>query len=71
MWSNQDPREVLDYTKGRQIIIWRRQGLFGDVFIGQVWTKNDWDIQISSNHIRSIYSDDKWDPDWYWCLPPE
>jgi hypothetical protein len=70
-WSNEDPRYIYTDVSHQDIVICRK-GKYGMVssIIGTVDTHDNWDITIHHDDIKSIYSDDKWDPDWYWVKAP-
>lgn len=69
-WNKEDPRICLYHNKGTEIII----NAMGSYLIGNVWTKDDYDVRFDGNYSNqkpiSLREGDDWPEDWFWiCLP--
>jgi hypothetical protein len=65
-WNKEDPRISLYHNKGTEIII-KQYSKFG-FLIGNVWTKNDYDVRFEN--IPTLREGDDWPEGWVWmCLP--
>jgi hypothetical protein len=69
-WNKEDPRICLYHNKGTEIIINAK----GSFLIGNVYTKDDYDVRFDGNYSNqkpmSLKECDDWPEDWYWVCSP-
>ena len=65
-WSNKDPREVFDRSKGQQIVIVRPESYSERTAFGTIHTKNTWSVFTDFSDYRLIDADMEWDSSWLW-----
>ena len=70
MWRNTDPRDLIN--KRARIVILRLDGSgWYQAGMGDVDTKEVYNIFTTFEDYRSIDADMKWDPIWWWAWAPD